>query len=713
MTDTTSSPLYLDPSVAIESRIQDLLSRMTIDEKISQMRNGAAAVPRLGIPAYDFWNEALHGVARNGRATVFPQAIGLGATWDPDLLHRIATAISDEGRAKYHAALQRNGFNAIYQGLTFWSPNVNLDRDGRWGRGQETYGEDPFLTAEMGVAFVRGIQGEHPKYLKAAACAKHYAVHSGPEALRHVFNVNPSKRDLYDSYLPAFKKLVQEGKVEAVMGAYNAVYDVPCNASEFLLNHTLRNEWGFEGHVVSDCGAITDIHRNHQYTQDAAESAAVAIKAGCDLSCDHVYYEYIGEALERGLLTEADVDQALARTLRTRFKLGMFDPQEMVPYASIPISVVDSPEHRKLAYEAAIKSAVLLKNDNNILPIAPDTSSIMVTGPNAAVVNVLMGNYYGFNGHMVTVLEGITDALPEGMGMEYHPGMLLTDPGTTPDNWSIHMAAGAGLTIACMGLSPLLEGEEGEALLVEHGGDRSSLELPKAQVDFLRKLNIAGTRIVLVLFGGSPVALGEAENLVEAIIHVWYPGEEGGRAVADILFGNASPSGKLPITFPKATSQLPPFEDYKMKDRTYRYATWEPLFPFGFGLSYTSFQYSELLLDTQIIQSGESLPLSLTVSNTGKYDAEEVVQVYLSDLDASTEVPIHKLVAFQRITLKAGERKVVSFTITPEMMMFVDDDGNQKLEPGEFRLTIGGCSPGQRGQQLGAPAPVSAVVTVS
>lgn len=707
-----SQPAYLDPSLSIDERIQDLLARMTLEEKISQMCNGASAIPRLGIPAYDYWSEALHGVARNGRATVFPQAIGMAATWDPDLIKRIADAISDEARAKYHEALRKNGSNRIYQGLTFWSPNVNIFRDPRWGRGQETWGEEPYLTGEMGAAFVRGMQGDDPRYLKTAACAKHYAVHSGPEALRHVFDVSPSKRDLYASYLPAFKKLVQDAKVEAVMGAYNSVYGVPCNASEFLLNQTLREKWGFEGHVVSDCGAITDIHRNHKYTPDAAGSAAVAIKAGCDLSCDHVYYENIGEAIERGLLSEADVDLALARTYKTRFKLGMFDPQEMVLYAAIPTSVIDSPEHRQLAYEAAIKSVVLLKNKNNVLPIAPNTPSIMVAGPNAAAVNVLLGNYYGFNGQMVTVLEGITDTLPEGMGMEYHQGMMLTDLGATPDNWSIYMAAGAGLTIACMGISPLMEGEEGEALLVEHGGDRTTIELPKAQIDYLRKLNIAGARIVLVLFGGSPIALGEAEDLVEAIIHVWYPGEEGGRAVADILFGKASPSGKLPITFPKATSQLPAFDDYRMDDRTYRYATWEPLYPFGFGLNYTTFVYSDLKLGSAALKAGSPLNVQVTLTNTGSQAGEEVVQVYLSDLEASVKVPLYNLVGFQRVALQAGESKTLNFTISSEQMMLIDDNGEQRLEAGAFRVTTGGCSPVARGMALGAPQSLSAVFNV-
>jgi beta-glucosidase len=706
MTNSTMQPRYLDPTLPTNERIQDLLSRMTLEEKISLMANQARGVPRLGIPAYDYWSEALHGVARNGRATVFPQAIGLAATWDPDLLQRIASAIGDEGRAKYHTALKRRGYNAIYQGLTFWSPNVNIFRDPRWGRGQETYGEDPYLTGEMGTAFVRGLQGDDPRYLKAAACAKHYAVHSGPEALRHTFDVVPSKRDLYDTYLPAFKKLVQDGKVEAVMGAYNAVFGVPCNASEFLLNHTLRDEWGFEGHVVSDCGAITDIHANHKYTEDAAGSAAVAIKAGCDLSCDHVFYENIGEAIEQGLLKEGEVDQALSRTLGTRFKLGMFDPDDQVPFAAIPMSVVDSPEHRQLAYEAAQKSVVLLKNKKNILPIAPDTSSIMVTGPNAAAVNVLMGNYYGFNGHMITLLEGITDALPEGMGMEYHQGMLLTESGNG-NNWSFGMAAQAGLVIACMGISPLMEGEEGEALLVPQGGDRDTIELPQAQVDFLRKLNITGAKIVLVLFGGSPVALGEAEELVDAILHVWYPGQEGGRAVADILFGKTTPSGKLPITFPKSTSQLPPFEDYSMKDRTYRFATWEPLYPFGFGLSYTVFNYSNLKLRQPTLKAGDPLEFNLTITNSGSLAGEEVVQVYLSDIEASAIVPLNKLVAFQRISLQAGESREVSFKVDGDALKFINDEGAAILEPGSFCLTVGSCAPGQRGLVLGAVQPLT------
>lgn len=709
---TESIPVYLDTTHPLDERVRDLIGRLTLDEKIGLMSYTANAVPRLGIPAYSYWSEGLHGVARNGRATVFPQAIGLAAGWDPDLIRRIGSAIGDEGRAKYQAAFKRKGSTGVYQGLNFWSPNINIYRDPRWGRGQETYGEDPILTGELGAAYVRGLQGDDPRYMKAGACAKHYAVHSGPEALRHEFNVDPSPRDLYDTYLPAFKKLVREAQVESVMGAYNAVFGVPCNASRFLLEEVLRSDWGFEGHVVSDCGAVTDIHLNHHYATDAVEGAAAAIQAGCDLACDHAYSENLAAALERGLLSEADLDRSLERTLRTRFKLGMFDPAEQVPFNSIEMSVVDCVEHRRLAYEAALKSIVLLKNDRQVLPISPNTASILVTGPNAAALNPLLGNYYGFNDHMVTALEGITAALPEGMGMEYHPGTQLTDNGTTPHNWSIGMSAAAELTIACMGLSPYLEGEEGEALLAANGGDRPEIELPAAQVNFLRSLNQAGARIILVLFGGGPIALGEVEQMVEAVLHVWYPGEEGGHAIADVLFGRANPSGKLPVTFPQATSQLPPFEDYSMRERTYRYATWTPLYPFGFGLSYTRFSYAGLTLDRAEVDQGEPVEFAVTVTNRGEREGEEVVQVYLSDLDASGVVPFQKLVAFQRVGLKAGESRVLHFTLAPDALAYIDEAGRPVTEPGVFRLTVGGCSPVARGLELGAPQPVSAAFTL-
>ncbi len=709
MMSSASIPLYLDPACPLAERVQDLISRLTLSEKVTQMSHPAQAIPRLDIPAYNYWNEALHGVARNGRATVFPQAIGMAATWDVDLVQRVAAAISDEGRAKYHEALRRKGHTDWYQGLTFWSPNVNIFRDPRWGRGQETWGEDPFLTGELGAAFVQGLQGDDPAYLKAAACAKHFAVHSGPEKQRHTFNAVVSRRELYDTYLPAFRKLVVEARVEAVMGAYNRTNGEACCASQMLLGDILRDEWNFAGHVVSDCGALTDIHANHRLTADPAESAALALQRGCDLGCDCVY-EHIPEAIERGLITEADVDRALTRTLTTRFRLGMFDPPERVPYAGIPLDVVGCLAHRELAYDAAVKSVVLLKNAGDLLPLRGPMRKILVVGPNAAALDVLLGNYHGLNETMTTLLEGIVGAVPEGIRLEYRPGCGLTHVNENGHDWSVIEAGKCDVTIACMGLSPLLEGEEGDAILTLENGDRSHLSLPSVQVDYIKRMAAYGAKIVLVLTGGSPIALGELEDLVQAVVFVWYPGQEGGRAVADVLFGKATPSGKLPVTFPQSIEQLPPFDDYTMTERTYRYATWEPLYPFGFGLSYTRFEYSDLRLEGNPERG--TFVARVTLTNSGDIVGEEVVQVYLSDLVASVTVPFQRLIAFRRVLLAPGESRELAFGITPEMLALVDEEGISHLEPGDFRLTIGGCSPGARGRTLGAPEPVSTIFKV-
>lgn len=703
-------PAYLNTTLPLVERARDLISRLSLPEKVGLMSHPALGIPRLGIPAYNYWSEALHGVARNGRATVFPQVIGMAATWDRQLIRETGEAISDEGRAKYHAALRRSGQTGQYQGLTFWSPNVNIFRDPRWGRGQETWGEDPFLTGELALEFVRGMQGAHPRYLKTATCAKHFAVHSGPEKDRHTFNAIVSKRDLADTYLPAFKKLVCEGRVEAVMGAYNRTLDEPCCGSKLLLADILRDEWGFEGHVVSDCGALSDFHLHHGVTADVAETVALALRNGCDLGCDHVFNE-IPQALERGLIIEADVDRALERTLGTRFKLGMFDPLEEVPYASIPTSVIASDAHRALAKRAAREAVVLLKNKNNILPLSPTLEKIFVTGPTATSLEVLMGNYYGFNPEMVTLLEGITSRIPEGMGLEYHPGTLLKHSPEIERSWAPYMAQSADVSIVCAGLTPFMEGEEGESLLTAQNGDRQEITLPKNQVEYIRELSIHGARIVLVLTGGSPIALGEVEEMVEAIVYAWYPGMEGGRAVAEVLFGDASPAGKLPLTFPRSLEQLPPFEEYGMAGRTYRYMTEEPLYPFGFGLSYSHFAYSALELQ-KVAVVGESIQVGLQVANCGAVDADEVVQFYLSDLQASAVVPVHHLIGFERLSLRAGETRRLQFVITPEMMSFINEEGLPTLEPGAFRLEVGGCSPGGRGQSLGAPAPLVGVFTL-
>ena len=508
---------------------------MTLEEKLGQLVFNAPGIPRLGIPSYNWWGEALHGIARNGRATVFPQAIGMAATWDPALIQRVASAIADEGRAKYHATLRRYGETGHYQGLTFWSPNINIFRDPRWGRGQETWGEDPYLTGEMGAAFVRGLQGNHPRYLKAAACAKHYAVHSGPESKRHEFNAEVSRRDLYTTYLPAFKKLVTEAKVEAVMGAYNRTNGEACCASQLLLVDILRGEWGFSGHVVSDCWALNDLHTTHGVTSDPAESAALAVRRGCDLECGQTF-DFLSVALHRGLLDESDIDRAVTRIYTTRFKLGMFDPQEEVPFSSTPESVINCDAHRQLAYEAALKSIVLLKNENDILPLR-DLRSLYVLGPTAANAEVLMGNYYGISESLTTLIEGVAARLPEGVRLEYRPGTLLLHVPASPSPWTTMDASRSDVVIACMGLSPQMEGEEGDAIESPVNGDRTEIGLPAVQADYLRLLKTNGARLVLVLTGGSAIALGDVADLADAILFVWYPGQEGGRALADVLFG--------------------------------------------------------------------------------------------------------------------------------------------------------------------------------
>ncbi len=694
MNHSSTPPLpFQNPDLSLETRLDDLLGRLSATEKISQLSYSAQAIPRLGIPAYNFWNEALHGVARNGRATVFPQAIGLAATWDARLAQAIADAISAEARAKHHDALRRNGFSAIYQGLTFWSPNINIFRDPRWGRGQETWGEDPFLTGEMAAAFVRGMQGNHPRYLKTATCAKHFAVHSGPEHDRHTFDARPSFQDLYDTYLPAFQKLVQEAKVEAVMGAYNRLYGEPCCGSQFLLGDILRGAWQFEGHVVSDCGAVSDFHNNHHVTQTAAESAALAVRMGCDLACDHVY-EALPEALEKGLLNEADIDQAVKRLLRTRFKLGMFDPPERVPYAQIPLSVVGSTKHRQLAYRAAVNSLVLLKNKGNLLPIAPSVRSILVVGPNAASIDVLLGNYYGLNENLTTLLHGLLAAAPAGVSIEYRPGCLLNAERPQTYDWSETLAAEADLVIACLGLSPQMEGEEGEAVLTRANGDREDIGLPPNQIHYLKRIAAAGTPIVLLLNAGSPLVLGEAADLANAILYLWYPGQEGGRAAADVLFGNASPGGRLPLTFPKSQDDLPFFDDYSMSGRTYRYFEKEPAYPFGFGLSYTQFAYATRKPVRAQLRSGQPVTFSIEVENVGERAGREIVQVYLQDVEASARVPRWKLVAFRPVDLPPGAKKTIRFNLPPESLAFIDADGNTRLEAGQFRLRTGGSSPG-------------------
>jgi len=699
--------VYKNPSAPIDERVADLISRMTLKEKVSQMLYNSPAIERLDVPEYNWWNECLHGVARAGRATIFPQAIGLAATFDEDLIYRVSTAISDEARAINNAALSK-GRRLQYGGLTFWTPNINIFRDPRWGRGQETYGEDPYLTSVIGTAFVKGLQGNNSRYLKTAACAKHYAVHSGPEADRHSFNVEVSPKDMYETYLPAFKALVDAG-VEAVMCAYNRVNDEPCCGSSIMLGGILREQWGFKGHIVSDCWAISDIHNGHNVTKSPVESAVLAINSGVNLNCGETF-EYLVEAVNQGLVTEETIDKSLAILLRTRFKLGQFDPPRRNPYTTISPNVIRCRKHVLLAREAAVRSLVMLKNDNNILPLKKDIRFLFVTGPSANDTDMLMANYHGVSNEMVTILEGIVGKLRPGSFIQYRQGFLMDRGNDKPMTWTTKTARSADVVVVVMGISNLMEGELGSTLASTNDGDRKEIELPAHQVKWLRELRRENDKpIIVVLTGGSPFAMPEVHELADAILFAWYPGEQGGNAVADVLFGDEFPMGRLPVTFPKSTDQLPPFDDYSMTGRTYRYMTEEPLYPFGFGLGYTKFEYSDIRLDDTNIEQGDSLQARATLKNVGEYYGEEVAQLYLSDLEASVETPVNALKGFQRIRLQPGQQRTVIFTITPEMMSIVDESGNSVLEPGQFKITIGGCSPGTRGVELGAPEPVETV----
>ncbi|MGD0724044.1 MAG: glycoside hydrolase family 3 C-terminal domain-containing protein [Spirochaetia bacterium] len=710
---------FQDPRLAWEGRVQDLLARLSLEEKVSQMAHESRAIPRLEIPSYNWWNEGLHGVGRAGVATVFPQAIGLASTFDPDLVHRIARATSDEARAKHHE-FARQGYRRQYQGLTFWSPNVNIFRDPRWGRGQETYGEDPFLTGRLGVAFVKGLQGEDPKYLKLVATPKHFAVHSGPEALRHHFDAQVSAKDMRETYLPAFHDCVVEGAAESVMAAYNRTNGEPCSGSKTLLSRILREEWGFQGYVVSDCGAIEDFHAHHSITQTPEQSAAMAVRGGCDLECGRVFSTLV-EACGQGLISEAEIDRAVARLLRARFRLGMFDPPESVSYAKIPYDRVDSKEHRELALEAARASIVLLKNQDAFLPLGKDLGCIAVIGPNADDREVLLGNYNGFPSVSVTLLEGIRRAVSAKTRVLYARGSDITKGADSPwgdkadDGFGEALAAAdsADVVVMALGLNNRLEGEEGSAARSEWMGDRISIELPAIQRQLFEAVAAKGKPIVLVLLGGSALAIPRENALARAVLLAWYPGEEGGTAVADVLFGDHTPSGRLPVTFVASIDQLPPFTDYSMTGRTYRFMEAEPLYPFGFGLSYTAFRYAGLKLEKHTVPAGQAVRLSVDVSNEGARGGNEIVQVYLTDLEASVRVPLRQLVGFARVYLEPGQTRSVSFTIQARQMSLIDEEGRRILEPGRFRVCVGGRQPDTRSEVLAGTAVLRAEFDVT
>jgi beta-glucosidase len=809
---------------------------MTVQEKIDQMVYTSKAIPRLGVPEYNWWNEALHGVARAGYATVFPQSITIAGSWDEDLMHRVATTISDEARAKHHDYVRR-GKRGIYQGLTFWSPNINIFRDPRWGRGHETYGEDPFLTGQMGLQFVKGLQGDDPNYLKVVATAKHYAVHSGPEPLRHEFNAQVSERDLHETYLPAFRTLVKDGGAWSVMCAYNQFRDYPCCANP-MLEKILRGDWGFQGYVVSDCWAVSDFYKYQGFSADAAEASAVAVKQGTDLNCGNSY-PHLPEAFERGIIDEADLNVAVKRLFTARFKLGMFDPDEVVPYAQIPISENTSEENAALALEAAQKSIVLLKNQKNTLPLSKNIKKLAVIGPNADNWEALLGNYNGIPKNPVSVLQGIKDKLKnteilfaegshladgvsnlhpipseylitekgeQGVAGEYFDNAKLEgepvftridknidfywesnspSPGLPDDDFSIRwtgyivppvsgtyalgswgmptldvwlegekilghntehhafhqekavmleagkkykfvyeyknwygdgdakllwalpnpdmqkqavdVARQADAVILVLGLSQRLEGEE-MPIKVDgfSGGDRTHLDLPKTQHELMMAIQKTGKPVILVLLNGSALSVNWANDNLAAIISAGYPGQEGGHAVADVLFGDYNPAGRLPVTYYQSVEQLPPFEEYDMVNRTYRYFDGEPLYPFGFGMSYTTFKYEDLELPAEI-KAGQPVKVKVKVTNTGKMAGDEVVQLYLKDEQATTPRPQVQLEGFDRVHLKAGESKTVEFEISPRQFSLIDNNNNRVIEPGYFAVSVGGGQPDAKG----------------
>ena len=824
---------FKNTNLPIEQRVNDLVSRMTVDEKISQLMDASPAIDRLGVPEYNWWNEALHGVARAGYATVFPQSISIASSWDRQLIFDVANVISDEARAKHHEYLRR-GQHGMYQGLTFWSPNINIFRDPRWGRGHETYGEDPFLTGQLGLNFVNGLQGNDPRYLKVIATAKHYAVHSGPEPSRHFFNAHTSDIDLYETYLPAFRTLVKEGHVYSVMGAYNRFRGESASSSPFLFN-ILRKNWGFDGYIVSDCGAVTDIWKYHKITNDAATASALAVKTGLDLECGSSF-KALKEAIDRKLITENDINVTLKRLFTARFKLGMFDPEEIVPYAQIPFSVNNNSAHNYLARVASQKSIVLLKNQNQILPLSKDIKTIAVIGPNANDVQSLWGNYSGVPSNPITVLKGIQNKLepqakvlyakgtdlakgvPEmnvipsiyfqtengqqGLTAEYFDNedwkgkplfsriddaidfqwdMDTPDPRLKMGNYTVkwtgyivapktgmynisewskpfmtvqieegkisggknkhtprirpqkmELVAGkkykievkyqnyygdgiakllwaepeenvlqeatqvanqADAIVLVLGLNERLEGEE---MKVEadgfEGGDRTSLDLPANQEELMKAMVATGKPVILVLINGSALSINWANDNLPAILTAGYPGQQGGNAIADVLFGDYNPAGRLPVTYYKSVNQLPAFENYEMKGRTYRYFDKKPLYPFGFGLSYTKFKYSNMQIPANI-RAEKDFEVSVEVTNTGDRDGDEVVELYLKDEKASTPRPIIQLEGFERINLKKGETKTVRFKITPRQLSLINKKDQRVIEPGWFTLHIGGKQP--------------------
>jgi len=687
---------YLDTKLSASERAHDLVGRMTLDEKATQLEDWATAIPRLGVPDYQTWNESLHGVARAGYATVFPQAIGMAATWDPTIVHAMGNVISEEARAKYNQA-QREGNHRIFYGLTFWSPNINIFRDPRWGRGQETYGEDPFLTARLAVAYVRGLQGDDPRHLRVAAVAKHFAVHSGPELDRHQFDAHVDAHDLADTYLPQFEALVRQAHVSGIMAAYNRVNGEPCTTSRTLLGDVLRKQWGFDGFVVADCGAILDLVRGHQVASDESHASALAVSAGTDLDCGKSY-RTLTAALKAGLVTESEIDRALLRLFSVRFRLGLFDPPAPGP------KVVAPPSHRALAREAAQKSLVLLENDGT-LPIAPGVRRIAVVGPTADDLEVLLGNYHGTPAAPVTLLAGIRAAAKaRGIAIDYARGVTLTGRSGAGLAEAVSVARAADLVIAVLGLSPRLEGEEGDPDGANPAGDRRDLRLSGAQPALWGAVLGTGKPTVVVLTGGSAIALPESARRPNALMMAWYPGEEGGNAVADVLFGDVAPGGRLPITLYRSVGDLPPFADYRMAGRTYRYFEGKPLYPFGYGLGYGIVAYQDTSVDSSVAAGGP-VTVHMTLNNTGARPADEVVQIYATPRPRAVGDPLRSLVAFQRVSLRPGEERLIDIELPPRAFSRVDAAGLRQLVAGSWDLGVGRTNVTVQLPEPGKPRP--------
>lgn len=689
-----------------KKRAEELVSQMTVEERASQLRYDSPAIPRLGIPEYNWWNEALHGVARGGCATSFPQAIGLAASFDKELMKRVGEVISEEGRAKYNA-YSKKGDRDIYKGLSFWSPNVNIFRDPRWGRGHETYGEDPYLTGSLAVEFIHGIQGEGD-VMKAAACAKHFAVHSGPEDVRHEFDAEVTEKDLWETYLPAFEACVKEGEVEAVMGAYNRTNGEPCCAHSVLMEDILRGKWSFAGHYVSDCWAIADFHNGHMVTDTPWESAALALEKGCDVNCG-VTYLYALKALELGMVTEEQITQAAVRLFTTRFLLGLFDDTE---YDQIPYEKVECEEHLELARQAAGEGVVLLKN-NGILPLKRDEiKTIGVIGPNADSRIAMIGNYYGTSSHYTTILEGIQSEAGKDIRVLYSEGCQLWKESAEglarrQDRLSeaLIVAEHSDVVILCLGLDETLEGEERDQGNGVGSGDKKDLLLPQVQRELMEKLLEQDTPVVLCLLAGSAVDVSEAQEKAAAVLQAWYPGAGGGKSVADILFGKVSPSGKLPVTFyyNDDLEHMPEFTDYSMKGRTYRYLERKPLYPFGYGLTYGDVQVEN------VETAGEAgdVQLDICVKNHGACETEDVVQVYVKDMDSVYEVKNSRLCGYQRVKLQPGEEKNISIFLPKEVFYVVNEQGERLLDGKHFRLSVGTSQPDERSRELTGKDPVS------